>query len=140
MSDSSKTASEKVSWVLVAKKEVVKKEEIIEKPKEEEVGYDQNMGEDELRDFDEEFEMEYGDIISDIKMDIEDMIDNISNYERLPLFNYRFYDQQNYFYTFSSYFKKHSIAAQELRTKICQYNEEVSGNIQDDDYDNRWYN
>lgn len=132
-------SNEKESWVLVAKKEVVKKEEIVEKPKEEDaVGYNQNMQEDELRDFDEEFDVEYEDIIFDIKMDMEDMIEEISNYERLPFLNYRFYDQKNYFYTFSAYFKKHSRAAQELRARICQYNEEVSGNIQDDDYDNRW--
>lgn len=132
-------SNEKVSWVLVAKKEVVKKEDIIEKPKKEESeGYDKNMQEDELRDFDEEFDIEYGTIISDIKMDMEDMIEDISNYERLPFFNYPFYDQKNYFYTFAAYFKKHSRAAQELRSCICQYNEEVSGNIQDDDYDNRW--
>lgn len=135
MSDS----NEKESWVLVAKKEVVKKEGIVEKLKEDKVvGYDKNMKEDELRDFDEEFEIEYEDIIFDIKMDMEDMIEEISNYERLPFFNYRFYDQKNYFYTFAAYFKKHSKVAQELRSSICQYNEEVSGNIQDDDYDNRW--
>jgi hypothetical protein len=129
------------SWVLVAKKEVVKKEEIVEKPKEEEVvGYDQNMKEDELRDFDEEFDFEYGDKILQIKMDMEDMMSDISNYEPLPFLNYRFYDQKNYFYTFASYFKKHSQAAQELRARICQYNEEISGNTQDDDYDNRWNN
>ena len=129
------------SWVLVAKKEVVKKEEKIEKPKEEEeVGYDQNMREDELRDFDEEFDFEYGDTILQIKMDMEDMISDISNYEPLPFFNFYFYDQKNYFYTFTSYFKKHSQVAQELRSRICQYNQEISGNIQDDDYDNRWKN
>jgi hypothetical protein len=131
--------SEKVSWVLVAKKEIQKKDDLIEKPKEKEVEeYDQNMKGDELRDFDEEFEIEYEDVIFDIKMDMEEMIEEISNYERLPFLNYRFYDKKNYFYTFTSYFKKHSKAAQELRGKICQYNEEISGNIQDDDYVNRW--
>ncbi len=127
------------SWADIAKKEVVVQKEVeILKEKETPIGYDENMKEDELRDFDDEFEIEWNSVISDIKFDFEEKIEELSNYEKLPFFNYPYYEFKNFYFTFQSYMKKHTVIAIELRNRICEYNEIITGNTQEDDYDGKW--
>jgi hypothetical protein len=127
------------SWADIAKKEtLIKKEVEILTEKETPMGYDENMKEDELRNFDDEFDVYWSSVVSDIKFDFMERIEEISNYEKLPFLNYSFYNQKNYYHTFYSYMKKHSVEAIELRNRICEYNEIITGNIHEDDYEGKW--
>ena len=133
---------EETSWVLVAKKGVKTPIEVNVKaiePKEEEIQtYDHNMRMDDLRDFDDEFDFQNSEMMLNIRKELDIMIDELSTYERLPFMNYFYHEKKNYFYTFSSYMKKHSIEGIQLRNFICQHNEQISGNIQEDEYDAKW--
>jgi hypothetical protein len=129
------------TWASIAKKVVdIPSDVKIEISKEGEniSTYDQNMQMDELRDFDDEFEFQYSENMLNIRTELERMIDELSNYERLPFLNYLYHEKKNYFYTLSSYIKKHSIESIQLRDRICQHNEQISGNIQEDEYDTKW--
>ncbi len=126
------------SWAEIAKKEVVKKEVEILKEKETPSGYSENMKEDELRDFDDEFDVFWNSVVSDIKFDFVEKIEELSNYEKLPFFNYPFHEKKNFYFTFYSYMKKHSVEGIELRNRICEYNEVITGNVQEDDHEGKW--